>query len=532
MQNGIGSVKERADLNRKTLVALALIGILGLGMILRCYRIGYKGLREDEILTIRLVTEFQFEEELPIEKVIDPAPQLRSEALLSPHLFSWVKGLHFQTHPPFYFLLLHLWLRIWGDPRNAAIVRLPSIFFGTLTIPLVFLLGSRLVSWKVGLVAALLFAVSPFEIFGSQEVRQQTLWTCLVTVSYLSLLSLSTHGHRWAVCLYGISLAGAFYTHYLTAFVFLSQGLYLMMRPEARSSLKQWIKAVLLGFFFIALFLPSFLLAQLKLSDTSVWIRNEPLLPKLLEGLVFIPAKLILGPEVGFHFYALPRPWQLLWVLGAMVGVSVFGYGGYRWLKADRNHLRPFWFLAFWILIPILGLLVADLFRHSILLSISRYMAMISPALFLMIASGGQGLQQRLRGIAFFCLMAVMAIRLAVYYQDPVKIQDWKGLALFLQEQSAPGDLLVFNQVGKPPWVAPLATLCITYYRGTEGRPIYLTGVTVSQKTKEVLGTQRRLFLIPKNPSFSDPGPPFKPILRREVKGIGPVALFERSSTP
>lgn len=73
-------------------------------------------------------------------------------------------------HPPLYYALLHGWTLLFGAGPVA--LRLPSVIFGTLAIPAVYLAGQRLFgSRRVALLAALLLAFNPLHIFYSQEIR-------------------------------------------------------------------------------------------------------------------------------------------------------------------------------------------------------------------------------------------------------------------------------------------------------------------------------------------------------------------------
>lgn len=63
-------------------------------------------------------------------------------------------------------------------------VRMPSVLFATLTIPLVFALGKSLFGRQVGLLGALLLAVAPLQIRYAQEARMYAM------LSFFSILSL------------------------------------------------------------------------------------------------------------------------------------------------------------------------------------------------------------------------------------------------------------------------------------------------------------------------------------------------------
>ncbi|MDH3676394.1 MAG: glycosyltransferase family 39 protein, partial [Anaerolineae bacterium] len=98
------------------------------------------------------------------------------------------------SHPPLYYLLLHVWTR-WV-PINDFSARFLSALAGTLTIPVIYLVGCRLVDRRLGLWSALLIAVFPFHIYYAQEARMYTLLALLTTLSLLFFLEAIKH-NRW-----------------------------------------------------------------------------------------------------------------------------------------------------------------------------------------------------------------------------------------------------------------------------------------------------------------------------------------------
>lgn len=93
-------------------------------------------------------------------------------------------------HPPLYYLLLHGWIALRGDtPYN---VRLLSVLFGAGAIPMIYLIGKRMSGAVMGLAAAVLLALSPFNIRFAQETRMYTLLTFNAAVAMYALVRLLT----------------------------------------------------------------------------------------------------------------------------------------------------------------------------------------------------------------------------------------------------------------------------------------------------------------------------------------------------
>jgi mannosyltransferase len=62
-------------------------------------------------------------------------------------------------------------------------VRLLSALFGVLTIPMVYVVGHQLFNKEAGLVGALILALSPFNVYYSQETRMYSLMVLLALLS-------------------------------------------------------------------------------------------------------------------------------------------------------------------------------------------------------------------------------------------------------------------------------------------------------------------------------------------------------------
>ncbi|MBK8780968.1 MAG: hypothetical protein IPO22_04050 [Anaerolineales bacterium] len=65
--------------------------------------------------------------------------------------------------------------------------------FGTLTIPIIYLIGKRISGVVVGLSAAVFLCFSTFNIYYAQEARMYTLLTFNAAVSIYALVT-----HRWS----------------------------------------------------------------------------------------------------------------------------------------------------------------------------------------------------------------------------------------------------------------------------------------------------------------------------------------------
>lgn len=101
-----------------------------------------------------------------------------------------------------------LFIYLLGFSEGAA--RLPSVLAGVLSVALIYLLGRRLFSPAVGLVAAALLTFAPEAIVWSGRARMYALLQLLVLLAALFLYEIERPKYRWALLL---SFWGAVFAH-------------------------------------------------------------------------------------------------------------------------------------------------------------------------------------------------------------------------------------------------------------------------------------------------------------------------------
>ena len=139
-----------------------LLGIVLIGLFLRVYHLGTASIYNDEAITIYI-------SKLSLPQLLPAASQL-------------------DMNPPIYHFILHYWVALFGDSEFA--VRFLSVVFGVLAIPMTFVVGRQLFDDEVGLLGALILALSQFNIQQSQEVRMYSLMLLLALLSTYFFLQL------------------------------------------------------------------------------------------------------------------------------------------------------------------------------------------------------------------------------------------------------------------------------------------------------------------------------------------------------
>jgi uncharacterized membrane protein len=222
-----------------------------LGGALRLYNLSGQGLWNDEIFTLLEANaqgDFFYGREFQ-DSVMD-LKALRDYSTRPPSVqpVAVIRDVYRTevAHTPLYFVIENLSIATLGTSEFA--LRLPSVLFGTLTIAFLFLLGRRLHSADLGLVAAGLFAVAPYQVWYGQEARMYSMLIFLAVASTWLLADLSfrrkegAHWEGWGFwSAYFLSVTAGAYTHVFFIFIPVIHFLFLaVLHLRDRAFLMRW----------------------------------------------------------------------------------------------------------------------------------------------------------------------------------------------------------------------------------------------------------------------------------------------------
>ena len=171
--------------------------------------------------------------------------------------------------PPLYYVLLHVWMRMFGT--SAAAVRALSGLLGVLALPLLWIAGRRAAGHKsgrstAGVVAVVLLASSPFAIRYSTEARMYSLVILLTIVGYLALARAleARTGRLPELVVLGLTSGLLLLTHYWALYLLATVVVLLAVRsrrgaPGERAAAQRALVAVLAGGVLFVPWIPSFL---------------------------------------------------------------------------------------------------------------------------------------------------------------------------------------------------------------------------------------------------------------------------------
>ena len=166
--------------------------------------------------------------------------------------------------PPLYYALLHVWMSVFGSSEAA--VRSLSVVISLATIPVAYLVGTRLGGRLAGVVLTVLVTTSSMLVTYGDQVRMYSLLPLLGLIAAMlavEVLAEGRSGRRWAL---GVALAALLYTHAWSFFFVagvLAAGVVAAVLRRSRRPLVDIALAALTAAVLFAPWLPVFL-SQLR----------------------------------------------------------------------------------------------------------------------------------------------------------------------------------------------------------------------------------------------------------------------------
>ena len=125
-----------------------------------------------------------------------------------------VNALHFDVHPPLYYIIIKFWSEIFGNTDAA--LRFFSTFANLIFIAItVFFLKKYLAEKKFALAIGYLLAFNPFLILFAPEARMYSLLLLLYTLTMIVYAKAIDSDKKITWLAFAILLALCFYTHYI-----------------------------------------------------------------------------------------------------------------------------------------------------------------------------------------------------------------------------------------------------------------------------------------------------------------------------
>ncbi len=404
-----------------------LVAIVTLAFGLRLYRLGSESLWYDETVSVHLAGK-----SLP----------------------ALVEHTARDIHPPGYYMLLHAWKRVAGSSDFA--VAFPSLFLGVLLVAVAYRLGRKLFGSRAGLLAAFLVAISPYNIWYSQEVRMYTLGAALglgVLGAVLHLvLAPASRQRTWLRWLVLYAVCGAlglwslYYFAFLLVAVNLVVGLWWLVEWRRRQVGAGWLARWLLAQAAVLLLYSPWIPVALRQAiepPVPPWRGFTALGDVLLEAW----SAMSLGQSV------LPGRFWFVLLLFAVLFLLGFLHRPARMRPAEEaveSGATEIW-PARWLLIGYLCLPLLLIYLASFVTPLYhvRYAFAFSVPFYMFAGAGLAWLLRRWRLVAWLVLVVVVAfsgISVYAYHSDPqYTSDDHRAAVRVLSEQWRPGDAILVN---------------------------------------------------------------------------------------
>ncbi len=181
---------------------------------------------------------------------------------IASHSVSAIPGiLRHDGNPPLYYLLLHVWIRLFGTSESAT--HSLSLLFGLLSVPVGMWAGWTLFGRRAGLIAAVLFAFNAWLTNYAQETRMYELMALLGIVATVSFVHAFVNRRRIYLIVFSACLALMLYTHTWGLFVFVGSLVALipayLVAEDRRALLRDALFAFVAAGILYVPWLPNFL---------------------------------------------------------------------------------------------------------------------------------------------------------------------------------------------------------------------------------------------------------------------------------
>jgi 4-amino-4-deoxy-L-arabinose transferase-like glycosyltransferase len=339
--------------------------------------------------------------------------------VLSDNVISALKA---DVHPPLYFLLLKVWVSVFGHDERA--VRSLSGLLYALAVLALFCLAREIFGDELALLSAAIFACSPLAILSAQFARMYALLSVLSIVSTLLYVQfwIKERTNSWRFAAFVVVNALGTFTHIAFFFTLFGQVVFHVFYQRTR--LKKFVVAICLsGVPYLFLWAPVFLRQLGTSAEGLAWVKK----PRL-----------------------------------SMLGDVLLLYGGVLWLILPvllfvswRRRMKfwneakgvPFLLLAFTIVPPLLISIIKPVF-NSRLAIVGLHLFALGVAPFFRQMSGKYLLP---------LVLVALTASFMVVVRPAAEACDNRSLATYLVQNTRENDVVIFTSLTRMP---------IDYYLG------------------------------------------------------------------
>ncbi len=434
-------MKQRSSQHPTSIVFyLSGLFIIAVGFGLRLYKLGSESLWFDELLQLDIAQG-------PLTGILPQLPR--------------------HTAVPLDYLISHFWLLL-GQQDDW--VRLPAVVFGTLTLPVAYQLGRRLLSRRDGLLLMALLSLSPFHVHYSQETRPYALVVLGVFLAGYALWQFRATGRRRYLVMLQMGVLIFSLAHLFAVVIFVPFLLWAAADFIFGKDRQQAVRSltVLAGTGFVALVMLLALGYGSALYYSTREFSKAVVEPEKFTAEAEQKPNQGAGPQVNTFFIKSEILGSLgagdaepvLWLFNGLVGV------GLLYLLTQRRYELSL-LLTLWLVVPIVAIVAFLAYRGTFFAP--RYIISSLPAYLLLLSTGLLALSRWLKcaepawvspGALLVLGGAVVLVSAAALNQlySEQKNEDWRLVARFLSQNAQPDEaVMVVNAESTMNWYYPHA---------------------------------------------------------------------------
>lgn len=339
-----------------------------------------------------------------------------SYVLASKNIFDIIYYTAKDFNPPLYYILLHIWMKLFGTSEISLRTLSFLFFWGTVYIAFDFMHYVLKISYKKASFYIFLIIINPILLFYAFEARMYTMLSFFAALSYFAL-----HTNRKK--LYIASIILGLYTHYFMMFVIFAQFLYTLIIRKKTSSIITVLRPYMIT---AAAFIPwlVYVVLQKRGEDTSFWIYNTK-----IQEFFLIPGVMYTGMETFLEYYRIHKGLvnfslgSLTVVLMTIIAIGFIKIKNHS--TKEQQHI--FLSLALWaFLAPVIVFLIS-LFRPYYL---PRYLIFSSVGILLLVIYSLEKMQKNAR-----ILLAVLLVILTLHHiKLQLKYREKENIAKVMHE--------------------------------------------------------------------------------------------------
>lgn len=392
------------NLERLKNVNLLMFVIMAVCFVSFIYNIGHEDIWNDEWFSVNSITKPD------ISSVCDEI------------IFS-------ENTPPAYFLLLRWWSGN-GSKIDLWYLRLFSALLAVTAVWLIFKLASLVADRKTGLIASVIFGLSPYLLWYAQEARNSTMEVLLSLLIMYFFLKFTLTGKKSSLIWWGVFQFIGIFTHYFLILLIPAQFVYIYLVWDKSNREKWWI-IILILFLGFCFWIPS-MIEQIRMGRTA-WLAKPD---------IFVFQQILTSFCTGIF----SRPDEPLLFLSVFLYAVLFVIGLFKcvWkreslslrLAFDRKKL----FLIIFFFLPIILSVLISFFK-PILYEGKRYIILVLPLFYIMVANGVSKISVK-KSVVVLSLIMLLSFWWDYKLHSHRQKRVWKRTAGLVEKYSKLGDAL------------------------------------------------------------------------------------------